>query len=79
MRLCSHWRDRIAALAQSAGGAVTAVSFSVSPPVTPEDELWALTPFGGLSRRLTKVLPQTCRTTQVGSYLSGDDEEWELI
>lgn len=49
------------------------------PSVTPEDELWAVTVCGGLSRRLTKVLPQTCRSAQAGSSLSGDDEEWELI
>lgn len=47
--------------------------------VTPDDELWAVTGIGGLSRRLTKVLPQTCRSSQAGSSLSGDDEEWELI
>lgn len=60
------------------GGFDSCVLLHVSS-VTPEDELWAVTVFGGLSRRLTKVLPQTCRSTQAGSSLSGDDEEWELI
>lgn len=50
--------------------------------VSPEDELWAVTLIGGLSRRLTKLLPQTpCRPAPSGPSLSGDDvdEEWELI
>ncbi|XP_026164144.1 tectonin beta-propeller repeat-containing protein 2 isoform X2 [Mastacembelus armatus] len=50
--------------------------------VTPEDDLWAVTLIGGLSRRLTKLLPQTPnRSTPSGPALSGDDvdEEWELI
>ncbi|XP_034530211.1 tectonin beta-propeller repeat-containing protein 2 [Notolabrus celidotus] len=50
--------------------------------VTPEDELWAVTPIGGLSRRLTKLLPQTpCRPAPSGPSLSVDDgeDEWELI
>ncbi|KAL6106114.1 tecpr2 [Pungitius sinensis] len=50
--------------------------------VTPEDELWAVTLIGGLSRRLTKLLPQTPRwPAPSGSSLSGDDvdDEWELI
>ncbi|XP_054469725.1 tectonin beta-propeller repeat-containing protein 2 [Anoplopoma fimbria] len=50
--------------------------------VTPEDELWAVTPIGGLSRRLTKLLPQTpCWPAPSGSSLSGEDvdDEWELI
>ncbi|XP_039641430.1 tectonin beta-propeller repeat-containing protein 2 [Perca fluviatilis] len=50
--------------------------------VTPEDELWAVTPIGGLSRRLTKLLPQTpCRPAPSGPTLSMDDgdDEWELI
>lgn len=58
------------------GASVTCVSVS---PVTPDDDLWAVTGIGGLSRRLTKVLPQTCRSAQAGSALSGDDDEWELI
>ncbi|CAK6982065.1 tectonin beta-propeller repeat-containing protein 2 [Scomber scombrus] len=50
--------------------------------VTPDDELWAVTPIGGLSRRLTKLLPQTpCRPAPSAPPLSGDDadDEWELI
>ncbi|KAM8914179.1 tectonin beta-propeller repeat-containing protein 2 isoform 2-T5 [Spinachia spinachia] len=50
--------------------------------VTPEDELWAVTLIGGLSRRLTKLLPQSpCWPAPSGSSLSGDDidDEWELI
>ncbi|XP_041668952.1 tectonin beta-propeller repeat-containing protein 2 [Cheilinus undulatus] len=50
--------------------------------VTPEDELWAVTPIGGLSRRLTKLLPQTpSRPAPSGPSLSTDDveDEWELI
>ncbi|CAJ1074901.1 tectonin beta-propeller repeat-containing protein 2 [Xyrichtys novacula] len=50
--------------------------------VTPEDELWAVTPIGGLSRRLTKLLPQApCRPAPSGPSLSVDDveDEWELI
>lgn len=50
--------------------------------VTPEDELWAVTLVGGLSRRLTKLLPQTpSRPASSGSALGGDDvdDEWELI
>ncbi|XP_041827320.1 tectonin beta-propeller repeat-containing protein 2 [Melanotaenia boesemani] len=50
--------------------------------VTPEDELWAVTPVGGLSRRLTKLLPQTpIRPPTTGPLLGGDDvdDEWELI
>lgn len=55
--------------------------------VTPDGELWAVTPSGLLSRRLTKLLPQcpnpapsTGPTPSVTS-LSGDDgdDEWELI
>lgn len=61
------------------GGVVSSCVFLRVSSVTPEDELWAVTAFGGLSRRLTKVLPQTGRSTQAGSSLSGDDEEWELI
>lgn len=52
------------------------------PAVTPEDELWAVTLIGGLSRRLTKLLPQTpTRPASSGPSLSGDDgdDEWELI
>lgn len=59
---------------------LTSVLLSVS--VTPEDELWAVTLIGGLSRRLTKLLPQTqLRPTPSGPSLSGDDvdDEWELI
>lgn len=50
--------------------------------VTPEDELWAVTPVGGLSRRLTKLLPQTpSKPASSAASLSGDDvdDEWELI
>ncbi|XP_010784144.1 tectonin beta-propeller repeat-containing protein 2 [Notothenia coriiceps] len=48
--------------------------------VTPDDELWAVTLIGGLSRRLTKLLPQTLgRPSPSGPSLSGDDDEWELI
>ncbi|KAM9707770.1 tectonin beta-propeller repeat-containing protein 2 isoform 2-T2 [Menidia menidia] len=50
--------------------------------VTPEDELWAVTLVGGLSRRLTKLLPQTpSRPRSSSPSLGGDDidEEWELI
>ncbi|XP_028250640.1 tectonin beta-propeller repeat-containing protein 2 isoform X2 [Parambassis ranga] len=50
--------------------------------VTPEDELWAVTLIGGLSRRLTKLLPQTpCRPAAPGPAFGGDDvdDEWELI
>lgn len=47
--------------------------------MTPEDQLWAVTAVGGLSRRLTKVLAQTCGSGLAGSSLSGDDDEWELI
>lgn len=50
--------------------------------VTPEDELWAVTPIGGLSRRLTKLLPQTpSKPAPSGPSLSSDDveDEWELI
>lgn len=49
--------------------------------VTPEDKLWAVTLIGGLSRRLTKLLPHTpIRPPPSGPTLSGDDEdEWELI
>ncbi|XP_078101331.1 uncharacterized protein LOC144514012 [Sander vitreus] len=50
--------------------------------VTPGDELWAVTLIGGLSRRLTKLLPQTpCRPAPSGPALSADDgdDEWELI
>ncbi|XP_053191841.1 tectonin beta-propeller repeat-containing protein 2 [Scomber japonicus] len=50
--------------------------------VTPDDELWAVTPIGGLSRRLTKLLPQTpSRPAPSAPPLSGDDadDEWELI
>ncbi|XP_035851875.1 tectonin beta-propeller repeat-containing protein 2 isoform X2 [Sander lucioperca] len=50
--------------------------------VTPEDELWAVTLIGGLSRRLTKLLPQTpCRPAPSGPALNTDDGDdgWELI
>ncbi|XP_029981998.1 tectonin beta-propeller repeat-containing protein 2 isoform X1 [Sphaeramia orbicularis] len=50
--------------------------------VTPQDQLWAVTPVGGLSRRLTKLLPQTpFRPASSATSLSGDDvdDEWELI
>uniref|UniRef100_A0A8C8DX77 Tectonin beta-propeller repeat containing 2 n=1 Tax=Oryzias sinensis TaxID=183150 RepID=A0A8C8DX77_9TELE len=50
--------------------------------VTPEDELWAVTPIGGLSRRLTKLLPQApSKPASCGSALGGEDveDEWELI
>ncbi|XP_008294911.1 tectonin beta-propeller repeat-containing protein 2 [Stegastes partitus] len=50
--------------------------------VTPEDELWAVTPIGGLSRRLTKLLPHTpSRPAPSGPALGGEDvdDEWELI
>lgn len=61
---------------------VSGVSLSLPHLVSPEDELWAVTLIGGLSRRLTKLLPQTpCRPAPSGPSLSGDDvdEEWELI
>ena len=57
------------------------MSLSLSP-VTPEDELWAVTLIGGLSRQLTKLLPQTPpKPTFSGPALSGEDvdDEWELI
>ncbi|XP_059208649.1 tectonin beta-propeller repeat-containing protein 2 [Centropristis striata] len=50
--------------------------------VTPEDELWAVTLIGGLSRRLTKLLSQApCRLAPSAPPLGGDDvdDEWELI
>ncbi|RVE57688.1 hypothetical protein OJAV_G00218650 [Oryzias javanicus] len=50
--------------------------------VTPEDELWAVTPVGGLSRRLTKLLPQApSKPASCGPALAGEDveDEWELI
>lgn len=50
--------------------------------VTPEDELWAVTQLGGLSHRLTKLLPQTTlRPPPSSPALGGDDvdDEWELI
>uniref|UniRef100_UPI003AAE588F tectonin beta-propeller repeat-containing protein 2 n=1 Tax=Centroberyx gerrardi TaxID=166262 RepID=UPI003AAE588F len=50
--------------------------------VTPEDELWAVTQIGGLSRRLTKLLPQSpTKPRPSAASLSGDDldDEWELI
>ncbi|CAI5694967.1 tectonin beta-propeller repeat-containing protein 2 isoform X2 [Oreochromis niloticus] len=50
--------------------------------VTPEDELWAVTQLGGLSHRLTKLLPQTpLRPPPSSPALGGDDvdDEWELI
>nr|XP_043904060.1 tectonin beta-propeller repeat-containing protein 2 [Solea senegalensis]XP_043904061.1 tectonin beta-propeller repeat-containing protein 2 [Solea senegalensis] len=50
--------------------------------VTPEDELWAVTRAGGLSRRLTKILPQSfCEPAPSGPAPSRDDvdDEWELI
>lgn len=62
---------------------VSGVSLSLFlTSVSPEDELWAVTLIGGLSRRLTKLLPQTpCRPSPSGPSLSGDDvdDEWELI
>ncbi|XP_035529490.1 tectonin beta-propeller repeat-containing protein 2 [Morone saxatilis] len=64
-------------------GQSLSLSLPLSPsPVTSEDELWAVTPIGGLSRRLTKLLPQApCRPAPSGPSLSGDDvdDEWELI
>ncbi|XP_067334854.1 tectonin beta-propeller repeat-containing protein 2 isoform X3 [Channa argus] len=50
--------------------------------VTPDDELWAVTLMGGLSHRLTKLLPQTPnKATPSGLAPSADevDDEWELI
>ncbi|XP_028994773.1 tectonin beta-propeller repeat-containing protein 2 isoform X2 [Betta splendens] len=50
--------------------------------VTPDDALWAVTLIGGLSQRLTKLLPRNpTRTAPSATVLSGDevDEEWELI
>lgn len=53
-----------------------------SVPATPDDDLWAVTPPGGLSRRLTKLLPQTQPSSAPsGPSHTGDDvdDEWELI
>ncbi|XP_053700425.1 tectonin beta-propeller repeat-containing protein 2 [Synchiropus splendidus] len=50
--------------------------------VTPDDELWAVDPSGGLSRRLTKLLPQlSSGQASSGAVHSKDDveDEWELI
>ncbi|XP_012735157.2 tectonin beta-propeller repeat-containing protein 2 isoform X1 [Fundulus heteroclitus] len=50
--------------------------------VTPEEELWAVTPIGGLCRRLTKLLPQMpSAPPPSGPLLGGEDveDEWELI
>lgn len=53
----------------------------LSVPATPEDDLWAVTPSGGLSRRLTKLLPQTQPSMAPSGPTGGDDmdDEWELI
>lgn len=64
------------------GRRVSGVSRVSVSSVTPEDELWAVTLIGGLSRRLTRLLPQTpTRPAPSGPTLSGDDvdDEWELI
>lgn len=51
----------------------------LSVPATPDDDLWAVTPIGGLSRRLTKLLPQT-QPSSAPSHTGDDvDDEWELI
>lgn len=53
-----------------------------SVPATPDDDLWAVTPPGGLSRRLTKLLPQTQPSAAPsGPSHTGDDvdDEWELL
>ncbi|XP_061599817.1 tectonin beta-propeller repeat-containing protein 2 [Cololabis saira] len=50
--------------------------------VSPEEELWAVTPIGGLSRRLMKLLTQTSSTLPPSgpSFTAEDvDEEWELL
>uniref|UniRef100_A0A3B5L8Q2 Tectonin beta-propeller repeat containing 2 n=1 Tax=Xiphophorus couchianus TaxID=32473 RepID=A0A3B5L8Q2_9TELE len=50
--------------------------------VTPEEELWAVTPIGGLCRRLTKLLPHMpSAPPPAGAVLGGEDveDEWELI
>ncbi|XP_014915506.1 tectonin beta-propeller repeat-containing protein 2 isoform X2 [Poecilia latipinna] len=50
--------------------------------VTPEEELWAVTPIGGLCRRLTKLLPHLpSAAPPAGAVLGGEDveDEWELI
>lgn len=50
--------------------------------VAPDEELWAVTPIGGLSRRLTKLLPKTVsRPAPSGPAPGGEDgdEEWELL
>ncbi|XP_038156812.1 tectonin beta-propeller repeat-containing protein 2 [Cyprinodon tularosa] len=46
--------------------------------VTPEEELWAVTPAGGLCRRLTKLLPQL-PTAPPPSGPEDVEDEWELI
>ncbi|KAK2826857.1 hypothetical protein Q5P01_021071 [Channa striata] len=49
---------------------------------TPDDELWTVTLMGGLSHRLTKLLPQSpSGATPSGPAPSVDDvdDEWELI
>ncbi|XP_043998671.1 tectonin beta-propeller repeat-containing protein 2 isoform X1 [Gambusia affinis] len=50
--------------------------------VTPEEELWAVTPIGGLCRRLTKLLPHMpSAPPPAGAMPGGEDveDEWELI
>ncbi|KAM4723575.1 tectonin beta-propeller repeat-containing protein 2 isoform 1-T3 [Anableps anableps] len=50
--------------------------------VTPEEELWAVTPIGGLCRRLTKLLPHMpSAPPPTGAMPGGEDveDEWELI
>ncbi|XP_061651275.1 tectonin beta-propeller repeat-containing protein 2 isoform X3 [Phyllopteryx taeniolatus] len=49
--------------------------------VTPDDDLWAVTAIGGLSRRMTKLLPQTpCHPAPSGKNAGDDvDDEWELL
>ncbi|KAF7647961.1 hypothetical protein LDENG_00164100 [Lucifuga dentata] len=50
--------------------------------VTPEDELWAVTLIGGLSRRLTMLLPRSpAKLHPSAASLSVDDldDEWELL
>lgn len=54
-------------------------SVCLSVPATADDDLWAVTPVGGLSRHLTKLLPQT-QPSSAPSHAGDDvDDEWELI
>lgn len=54
-------------------------SVCLSVLATPDDDLWAVTPVGGLSRRLTKLLPQT-QPSSAPSHTGDDvDDEWELL